>query len=166
MAATELTDYAAVQDYLLGLKATGPKFGLDRMRGFAEALGHPERAVPVIHIAGTNGKGSVAAMLESILRTAGWRTGLYTSPHLVRLGERVQVDRQPLSNDEIARYVRELRPQVEKQVAQSGADARPSYFEFMTGLALVHFVRSKCEIAIVETGMGGRLDATNIVVPE
>src|SRR5581483_7320024 len=124
MAATELTDYAAVQDYLLGLKATGPKFGLDRMRGFAEALGHPERAVPVIHLAGTNGKGSVAAMLEAIFRAAGWRTGLYTSPHLVRLGERVQVDRRSLSEEEIAAYVAELSP-IAREVAASGDDDEP-----------------------------------------
>src|SRR5581483_5059542 len=136
MAATELTDYAAVQDYLLGLKATGPKFGLDRMRGFAEALGHPERAVPVIHLAGTNGKGSVAAMLEAIFRAAGWRTGLYTSPHLVRLGERVQVDRRSLSEAEIAAFTRELQP-VAEQLGRFDASDRPSFFEFMTAMAFL-----------------------------
>ena len=88
-----LAGYAAVQDYLFGLKAAGLKFGVDRMRILAASLGHPERAVPCVHVAGTNGKGSVSAMLESVLRASGRRTGLYTSPHLVRLGERVQVDR-------------------------------------------------------------------------
>src|SRR5262245_6591333 len=86
--APSLTDYAAVADYLFGLKARGVKFGIDRMRGFAAALGNPERVVPCVHVAGTNGKGSVAAMLDAILHAAGWRSGLYTSPHLVKLGER------------------------------------------------------------------------------
>src|SRR5262252_2287343 len=103
-------DYAAVTEYLFGLKARGAKFGVDRMNAFAAALAHPERAVRCVHVAGTNGKGSVSAMLEAILRAAGWRTGLYTSPHLVRLGERVQVDRQVLGEQEIVDYVRELRP--------------------------------------------------------
>src|SRR5476651_2238011 len=92
-----LAGYAAVQDYLFGLKAGGVKFGVDRMRILARRLGNPELQVPCIHVAGTNGKGSVSAMLESILRSSGKRTGLYTSPHLVRLGERVQVDRHILS---------------------------------------------------------------------
>ncbi|HVU32926.1 MAG TPA: Mur ligase family protein [Opitutaceae bacterium] len=152
--------------YLRGLKQGGVVLGLDRMRGFVAALGQPQDRVPVIHIAGTNGKGSVAAMLESILRRAGWRTGLYTSPHLVRLGERIQVNRQPIDSAALAAYVREFRPVVADLVARGGAAARPSYFEFMTGLALVHFARSACDIAIIEVGMGGRLDATNVVTSE
>src|SRR6478735_9808107 len=105
-----LADYAVVKDYLYALKAGGVKFGIDRMRRLVAELGHPERSYPVIHVAGTNGKGSVSVMLESILRSAGWRTGLYTSPHLVKLGERVQVNRQLLSEDEIVAYARELQP--------------------------------------------------------
>lgn len=159
-------DYAAVQDYLFGLKAGGPKFGVDRMRLLAEALGHPERAVPCIHVAGTNGKGSVAAMLEAIFRAAGWRTGLYTSPHLVRLGERVQVDRAPLGEEEIVAYVRELRPVAERLAAAGGPDDRPSFFEFMTAMAFLQFARKGCDASVVEVGLGGRLDATNVVEPE
>src|SRR5271170_5408528 len=101
-----LAGYAAVQDYLFGLKTAGVKFGVDRMRILSGMLDHPERAVPCIHVAGTNGKGSVSAMLESILRASGRTTGLYTSPHLVRLGERVQVNRTLLSEEEITAYVR------------------------------------------------------------
>ncbi|MCC6414640.1 MAG: bifunctional folylpolyglutamate synthase/dihydrofolate synthase, partial [Opitutaceae bacterium] len=90
-------EYAAATSYLFGLKpAHGVKFGIDRMRLFAAALGHPQQNVPCIHVAGTNGKGSVVAMLDAILHAAGWRTGMYTSPHLVMLGERVHVDRRPL----------------------------------------------------------------------
>jgi dihydrofolate synthase/folylpolyglutamate synthase len=158
-------DYAAVQDYLFSLKARGVKFGVDRMRALVAALDHPERAVPVVHLAGTNGKGSVAAMLDAIARTAGWRTGLYTSPHLVRLGERVQVDRRILSEAEIVAYTRELRPVAEK-IGRGCADDHPSFFEFMTAMAFLQFARQRCDLALIETGMGGRLDATNVVHPE
>src|SRR5687768_757366 len=106
--------YAAVTDYLFALKTRGGKFGIDRMSALAAELGHPEKQVPCIHVAGTNGKGSVSAMLEAILHAAGWRTGLYTSPHLVKLGERVQVDRKILSEQEIIDYVRELQPLSDK----------------------------------------------------
>jgi len=158
-------DYAAVQDYLFSLKARGVKFGIDRMRDLVAALGHPEKAMPMIHVAGTNGKGSVSAMLDAVFRAAGWRTGLYTSPHLVRLGERVQVDRQPLSAAEIVAYAAELRP-VAERVSRFSPDDHASFFEFMTAMAFLQFARKRCDLGIVEVGMGGRLDATNVVEPE
>src|SRR5688500_5484989 len=129
------------------------------------ALGHPEQAVPCVHVAGTNGKGSVAAMLDAILHAAGWRTGLYTSPHLVKLGERVQVERQILSEAEIVEYVHELRP-VAERVSAHAPDDHASFFEFMTAMALLQFARQRCDISLIEVGLGGRLDATNIVTPE
>jgi dihydrofolate synthase/folylpolyglutamate synthase len=159
------SDYTAVAAYLFGLKPVGAKFGVDRMAPLAAALGHPERTVPLVHVAGTNGKGSVAAMLEAILRAAGWRTGLYTSPHLVKLGERVQVDRQILTEEEIVAYVRELQP-IAERLAENNSDDRPSFFEFMTAMAFLQFSRKRCDIGVVEVGLGGRLDATNIVTPE
>jgi dihydrofolate synthase/folylpolyglutamate synthase len=159
------TDYAAVQDFLFSLKARGLKFGIDRMRVLVEALGHPERRYPIIHVAGTNGKGSVAAMLDAILHTAGWRTGLYTSPHLVKLGERVQVNRQLLCEAEIIAYTNELRP-VAEQPALFNADDHPSFFEFMTAMAFLQFARQAADLAVIEVGLGGRLDATNVVAPE
>jgi dihydrofolate synthase/folylpolyglutamate synthase len=159
------TDYAPVQEYLFSLKAGGVKFGVDRMRLLVEALGHPERQYPVIHVGGTNGKGSVAAMLDAILHAAGWRPGLYTSPHLVKLGERVQVDRRLLREDEIVAYVNELRP-VADELARVNADDQPSFFEFMTAMAFLQFARRQVDLAVVEVGLGGRLDATNIVQPE
>ena len=162
---TSPADYPSVQEYLFSLKAQGPKFGIDRMRALVAALGHPELAVPTIHVAGTNGKGSVAAMLEAMFHAAGWRTGLYTSPHLVRLGERVQVDRQILTEAEIVAYVRELAP-VAAQLAAANSDEHPSFFEFMTAMAFWQFQRRQCDIGIVEVGMGGRLDATNVVSPQ
>lgn len=161
-----LAGYAAVQDYLFGLKAGGVKFGVDRMRLLAERLGHPERSVPCIHVAGTNGKGSVSAMLEAILRAAGQRTGLYTSPHLVRLGERVQVNRGILTEAEITAFVRELQP-VADRIGSDGDDGdRPTFFEFMTAMAFLQFARRRCDCSVIEVGLGGRLDATNIVDPE
>jgi len=157
--------YEAACAYLFGLKAAhGLKFGIDRMRTFATALGNPEAALPLIHVAGTNGKGSVVAMLDSIFRAAGWRVGMYTSPHLVMLGERVQVERQSLSPEEIVAYVDELRPVAER--LGGVAEDQPSFFEFMTAMALFQFGRQRCDIGLVEVGLGGRLDATNIVTPE
>lgn len=160
----DLDTYAATQDYLFGLKAGGVKYGIDRMRVLAAALGNPERAVPVIHLAGTNGKGSTAAMLDAILRAAGKRTGLYTSPHLVRLGERVQVERQILSEDEIQAYAREIG-MVARRLAAKNPEDHASFFEFMTAMAFLQFARRNCDVAVVEVGLGGRLDATNIVEP-
>jgi dihydrofolate synthase / folylpolyglutamate synthase len=157
-------DYAAVTEYLYALKAGGVKFGIDRMRQLAEALHHPQKSYPVIHIAGTNGKGSVGAMVESILRAGGWRTGLYTSPHMVKLGERVQVDRQLLTEAEIVAYSRELKP-FAAEIATRVPDEHPTFFEFMTAMAFLQFQRRRVDIAVVEVGMGGRLDATNVVDP-
>jgi len=160
-----LADYPAVQDYLFSLKAKGVSFGIDRMRLFVEELGHPERQYPVIHIAGTNGKGSTAAMMASILRESGKRTGLYTSPHLIRLGERVQVDGEHLQEREIVAYTRELRP-IAEALGRRGPDLHPTFFEFMTAMAFLQFARKGCDAAVIEVGLGGRLDATNVVQPE
>ncbi len=161
-----LAGYPAIQEYLFSLKAGGVKFGIDRMRILSGLLGHPERAVPCVHVAGTNGKGSVCAMLESILRAAGRRTGLYTSPHLVRLGERIQVNRALLSEEEITAYVAELQPLADRIGEEGGIDDRPSFFEFMTAMAFLQFARKRCEFNVIEVGLGGRLDATNVVEPE
>lgn len=160
-----LTDYSAVQDYLFSLKAKGVKFGIDRMRALAREVGHPELQVPIIHLAGTNGKGSTAAMLDSILRAAGKKVGLYTSPHLVKLGERVQVDREILTESEIVAYTRELLP-VAARLGEADPDEYPSFFEFMTAMAFLQFARKCCDVAVAEVGLGGELDATNIVQPQ
>ncbi len=158
-------DYAVVADYLFAQKAHGGKFGIDRMDVLATALGRPERLVPWVQVAGTNGKGSVAAMLDAILHAAGWRTGLYTSPHLVHLGERVQVDRRALTEVEIVNYFAELQP-IAARLVEGAADDGPSFFEYMTAMAFLQFARKGCEIGVIEVGLGGRLDATTIVEPE
>src|SRR3954471_17675713 len=158
-------EYAAVAEYLFAQKAHGAKFGVDRMAALAAALDHPERAVACIHVAGTNGKGSVSAMLDAILHAAGWRTGLFTSPHLVHLGERVQVDRRKLTEAEIVAFMAELRP-IADQLGARDPDDRPSFFEYMSAMAFLQFARQRCDISVIEVGLGGRLDATNIVTPE
>lgn len=163
--ARDTAGYAAVADFLFAQKAHGAKFGVDRMALLAAALGHPERTVPAIQVAGTNGKGSVAAMLDSILHAARWRTGLFTSPHLVHLGERVQVDRRCLTEAEIVAYFAELQP-IAARLAAGHADDRPSFFEYMTAMALLQFSRQRCDIGVIEVGLGGRLDATTIITPE
>lgn len=157
--------YAETLDYLYALKNRGSKYGIDRMRLLVEALGHPERAFPVIHVAGTNGKGSVCAMLEAIYRENGYRVGFFSSPHLVHLGERVQVDRQMLTPPEIARYTARLQP-VAAKLAQSDPDLHPTFFEFIAAMAFLRFAAEPVDLACIETGLGGRLDATNVVDPE
>lgn len=158
----QFKNYEQVQAYLFGLKTGGVKFGIDRMAWLVERLGHPQKAVPVVHVAGTNGKGSVCAMVEAIFRGAGKRVGLYTSPHLVRLGERVQVDRVRLSEAEICAYVEELSAVAAAGVEENGVEG-PSFFEFMTAMAFLQFERKKCDLAVIEVGLGGRLDATNVI---
>lgn len=160
-----IMSYEETQRYLYGLKYHGAKYGIDRIQVFAEALGHPERAYPVVHVAGTNGKGSVCAMLEAIFRQGAYRTGLFTSPHLVFLGERIQVNRQPLSPDDITRQVAHLREVAEARCGVGGEE-HPSFFEFMTGMAFDHFREQAVDVGIIETGLGGRLDATNVVQPQ
>ncbi len=164
-ASIDLGDYAAVKQYLYSLKYHGAKYGIDRMALLADELGHPERSFPVIHVAGTNGKGSTSAMLEAIYRAAGYRTGLFTSPHLVQLGERIQIDRRILSQEEILAYVRLLKPVAEKLGAVD-PDDHPSFFEFLTAMGFLTFARERVDVGIVEVGLGGRLDATNTVEPE
>jgi dihydrofolate synthase/folylpolyglutamate synthase len=160
-----LQSYEEVRSYLYGLKHRGALYGIDRMREFVKHLGHPERAYPVIHVAGTNGKGSTCSMLEAIFRAAGHKTGLFTSPHLVHQGERVQVDRHMLTREEIVAYTRRLKPMAEA-IERDHTEHHPSFFEFMTGMAFLRFAEAKVDIGIIETGLGGRLDATNVLDPE
>jgi len=158
-------EYKAVRDYLYSLKYRGAIYGIDRMRRFVERLGHPEQKYPVVHVAGTNGKGSTCAMLEAIFRAAGYKTGLFTSPHLIYQGERIQVNRQLLDRKSIIRYCEQLRPIAEAMEAEE-AGYHPTFFEFMTGMAFLRFAEEEVDVAVIETGLGGRLDATNVVEPD
>lgn len=160
-----MPSYEQTRDYLYSLRNQGSKYGIDRMRVFVEALGHPERKFPSIHVAGTNGKGSTCAMLEALYRSNGYKTGFFNSPHLVHQGERVQVNRQILSHSDICDYTEQLRPPAEA-LGKKDPDEHPSFFEFMVAMAFLRFAEQKVDIALLETGLGGRLDATNVVDPE
>jgi len=141
------------------------KFDLAHMRVMLRALDDPERAFPSVLIAGTNGKGSTAATLASILRASGLKTGLYTSPHLMRINERICVDGIEISDDGFARLHGEVDRVAERLVADGELPWHPSFFEMMTAIAFLQFAREHVDIAVLEVGMGGRLDATNVVEP-
>lgn len=154
-------DYREALAYLDGLCRFGMRPGLDAIRWLAARAGEPQDALCFLHVAGTNGKGSTCAFLESIYRRAGWRVGLYTSPHLVSVRERMTVDGEPISESELAAWVADTVP----LVAEASLAERPTFFEFLTLVALRWFRSRQCDLVVWETGMGGRLDATNLVVP-
>ena len=136
------------------------------MKAFGQALGSPWRHYPIVHVAGTNGKGSVCAMVEACLRRNGCKTGLFTSPHLIRLGERIRIDGKAISDDEIVGLTEEMREAARASAAvDEASDLHPTFFEFMAAMAFVAFSRAEVDVAVVETGLGGRLDATNVVAP-
>ena len=141
------------------------KFSLDEVRVLLSALGNPERRFPAVLIAGTNGKGSTAATLASILTEAGLRTGLYTSPHLERPNERIRVGRTEIADADFARLFFLVSDTAEQMVRERKLPQQPSFFEMLTALAFLYFAESEVEIAVLEVGIGGRLDATNVVEP-
>ena len=157
----EIPGYAAALEFLYGLQLFGANFGLENTRKLATLAGNPQNQLRFIHVAGTNGKGSTCAMLESIYRAAGLRVGLFTSPHLVSFRERIQVNRQLIPETDLVRLVKEIQPLLQ----QFPADNHLTLFEVVTVIALKFFTEQKCDLVIWETGLGGRLDATNIVTP-
>ena len=167
-------NYAESLKYLFSLgrelaaptQAAAAKFDLENISMLAETLGHPERKYRSIHIAGTNGKGSTAAFTESVLRTAGIKTGLYTSPHLERINERIRVNGDEISDEEFARTFTKIHALIEELLAQGKLRAHPTFFEVVTALAFEYFAKVRVEFAVFEVGLGGRLDATNILMPE
>jgi dihydrofolate synthase/folylpolyglutamate synthase len=153
-----------IDSYLASLEPLGMRFGLERVQRALDALGHPERAYPILQVGGTNGKGSTCAMAAAALRAAGHRTGLYVSPHLVRFNERIQVDGRAIGDlalDEAAAEIRAACPWHDG----GGPEDRLTYFELATLLGFVHFARAKVDAAVVEVGLGGRLDATSASTP-
>lgn len=170
--------YSESIDFLYGLRFFGAKFGLENTLKLAGQVDSPQKRLRFIHVAGTNGKGSTCAMLESIYRKAGLRVGLFTSPHLVAFGERIQVNREPVSEAQIVRLVGEMRAMLDDPIwheseaasaqgvkAKEQSSGHPTFFEVITVMALKYFEEQKCDLVIWETGLGGRLDATNIVTP-
>jgi dihydrofolate synthase/folylpolyglutamate synthase len=150
--------------YLAGLQPLAMRFGLERMERALDALGRPERAYDVLHVGGTNGKGSACAMAAAALAAAGHRVGLYTSPHLVRFNERVEVGGAPISDAALEAAIGEIRRACPWHDAGAPGD-RLTYFEFATLVGLLHFAREGVQVAVLEVGLGGRFDATNAVVP-
>ena len=144
---------------MYGLHRFGIKLGLATIRKILKGLGNPQRGFACIHVAGTNGKGSVASSLASILHRSGFTAGLYTSPHLVSFNERIQINNHPIANERV----------VAAYNAVTGVHhgrREPTFFEFATAMALYEFGRRQVDWAVIETGMGGRLDATNVITPE
>jgi dihydrofolate synthase/folylpolyglutamate synthase len=150
---------------LLALEAFGIKLGLENMRTLVAALEHPERAYPTIHVAGTNGKGSVSAMIERALRAAGHRTGLYTSPHLDRIEERVAIDGVPVDATVFEACARDVLLLVDAARTDGRLTVSPTFFEVITAVAFEAFRRARVDVAVVEVGLGGRFDATSVITP-
>jgi dihydrofolate synthase / folylpolyglutamate synthase len=147
--------------FLYSLQVFGAKPGLENPRKLAALAGDPHQQLRFLHVAGTNGKGSVCAMIESIYRQSGLKTGLFTSPHLVSFSERIQVNRRPIPEDEVAR----LTGRLQELCGSFPRDHHPTFFEVVTVMGLLWFAEQECDLVIWETGMGGRLDSTNIVTP-
>jgi dihydrofolate synthase/folylpolyglutamate synthase len=150
-------------DWLYGLQHFGIKLGLDNIRALLEILNHPEKGYKCIHVAGTNGKGSVAAMADAILTAAGLRTGLFTSPHLVRPNERIRIMGREISDPDLHGLLRRMRSTIESACSGGELETQPSFFEVITATALAVFAERGVEAAVLEVGLGGRLDATNAV---
>jgi dihydrofolate synthase / folylpolyglutamate synthase len=153
--------YRRTVEYLYGLQKYGMKFGLDNITRLLYALGNPHHFFRSVHVAGTNGKGSTSSMTESVIRTSGCRTGLFTSPHLVSFTERIRIDGEEISEEDVVALAEEVR----KAVGKIG-DFSPTFFEVVTAMAFLCFRLRGVEWAIVEVGLGGRLDATNVILPE
>ena len=151
------SSYRHTLQYLYSLQRVGIKYTLDNIRYFMDKLGHPEKSWPAIHIAGTNGKGSTAAILSAILREAGIKVGLYTSPHLIDFTERIRISGKPIPKQLVIEFTQWAKPWIEQ--------IQPSFFEVTTAMAFWYFQQEKVDLAVIEAGMGGRLDSTNIVHP-
>ena len=161
---TDAMEYQETLDWLFGLENMGIKLGLSRVRELLHDLGDPQKCYRSVHVAGTNGKGSVCAMTASVLQASDIRTGLYTSPHLVDFRERIMIDGEMISESEVVDLACEVR-----EVGECSADAqdRPlTFFEVTTAIAFLYFARKGVQVAVIEVGMGGRLDATNVIAPD
>ncbi|NLI74050.1 MAG: bifunctional folylpolyglutamate synthase/dihydrofolate synthase [Euryarchaeota archaeon] len=156
-------DYDSTLNWLFGQTAKGVKFGLDNTIEILSRLGNPHHKFRSLHVAGTNGKGSVSAMSESVIREAGYRTGLYTSPHLVDFRERIRVCGNCISKEKMLHLAEELKTIADDM---SSRGKQPTFFELTTAMAFTHFADMDIDIAVVEVGMGGRLDSTNVINPE
>ena len=170
--------YSETVNYLYNLQKYGIKFGLDNISRLMSALDNPHRSFLSVHVAGTNGKGSTSAIIASILKTAGFKVGLFTSPHIISFTERIRVNGEEITESEVVSLAEEIRTRIEDTPSLTlpprgggqgwGGEVKlnPTFFEVVTAMALLYFKRKKVDIAVIEVGMGGRLDATNIITPE
>ncbi len=158
--------YRQCLSYLEQIQTLGMKFGLDNVRTILASLGNPHQTYPSVLVAGSNGKGSVCAMLTRILTLQGFRTGLYTSPHLVRYEERIRIGGEPISAKAFSRILTRLRSQIERLIGSGKLASPPTHFELLTCAAFMFFAEERVDMAVLEVGMGGRFDATNVVFPE
>lgn len=150
-------NYNEALTYIHAINWTFCKPGLERVSLLCKKIGDPQKDIKFIHVAGTNGKGSTCAMLSSVLQAAGYRVGLYTSPHMVRFNERMRVNGENISDEDLAKITEEIKPHADAM------EDRPTEFELVTAIAFLYFKRMNCDLVILETGLGGRLDATNII---
>ena len=157
--------YADCLSYLEKIQDQGIKFGLENVRAILDFFDNPHRKFPSVLVAGSNGKGSVCAMLTSILTLQGFRAGLYTSPHLVSPEERIRVGARPIPEADFCALIQRLKAGIERLIDENTLEAPPTYFEFMTCLAFLYFAEKSVDISVLEVGMGGRFDATNVVQP-
>jgi len=151
--------------YLEKIQNLGIKFGLDNVKDILSFFNNPYQKYPSVLVAGTNGKGSVCAMLTRILSLHNFRVGLYTSPHLVKVEERIRINGEPISSRSFSQELTELKDRIEALIASKKLLSLPTYFELLTCLALIYFGKQRVDISVLEVGMGGRFDATNVVVP-
>lgn len=150
-------NYSEALEYIHSVEWLGSRPGLSRTEELLEKLGNPEKGMKFVHVAGTNGKGSTCSMCESVLRAAGYKVGLYTSPYIVRFNERMCINGEPISDSELAELVEIIKP-----IADNMSD-KPTEFEIITALAFLYYKRHACDIVVLEVGMGGRLDSTNVI---
>jgi len=154
-------NYDRAIEYIFSLERFGSKPGHERIKILTERLGNPQNHLKFIHVAGTNGKGSTSAFLASILSCAGYSAGLYTSPHIERFNERIRLNGNEITNDELCEYVERIKTEIDRMI-EEGLD-HPTVFEAITAMAFLYYYEKKCDVVVLEVGLGGRLDATNVI---
>ena len=159
-----MTTYTEALDYIYDLTKYGIKLGLENIKYLLYLLGNPHKKLKIIHVAGTNGKGSTASLISSILKSDGYKVGLYTSPHLVDFTERIKINQKPISRKKVSELLERIKPLIEK-VSQTPPYGHPTFFEVITSLAFLYFYEEKVDFLVLEVGLGGRLDATNVTEP-
>ena len=163
-----MSTYEEATSYIENIPRFAPKTGLDNTRGFLKLLGNPEKNYRSVHVAGTNGKGSVSKMIALMLEKSGYRVGLFTSPHLIRMNERISINGEDISDDNLVELYNKIKTLVDAESDEENGKPlqHPAYFEYLFLMAALYFSDQKCDYVVFETGLGGRLDATNVITPE